>query len=114
MRTVDHDPLFDSAWLKWGRAIHHATTLQAELAEASASSGPLVSVRTEYQSRRHGFAVYATEIREAPAEWGLLVGDIAFNYRSALDHLAWALVTRGRRPPDVLSVHQKKASTSRS
>jgi hypothetical protein len=106
--TVNRDPLFDSAWLKWGRAIHHAKTLQTELDEASANSGPLVSVRTEYQSRRHGFAVCATEVRDAPAEWGLLVGDVAFNYRSALDHGAWALVTKNRRPPEILTDRGKK------
>jgi hypothetical protein len=106
--SVTRDPLFESAWLKWGRAIHHAQALRTELDEASANVDPLISVRADYQSRRHGFAMYATEVRDVPAKWGLLVGDIAFNYRSALDHLAWALVTRGRRPPDTLKPREQK------
>ena len=44
-----------------------------------------------------------------PASWGLLVGDIAFDYRCALDHLAWALVCRGTTPPSVLTQQQQKA-----
>jgi hypothetical protein len=31
-----------------------------------------------------------------PIRWRLLLGDVANNYRAALDHLAWALVSRGR------------------
>lgn len=90
---MNTDPLFDSPWLKWGRAIHHARVLQSQIDEVESIGDPLLSVRTEYQPRRHGFAVYAGEVRDVPEAWGLLVGDIAFNYRCAVDHLAWALVT---------------------
>jgi hypothetical protein len=68
----------------------------------------LLSVRTEYQPWRHGFAVYATAVRPVPRSWGLLVGDIAFDFRCALDHLAWALVSRGRTPPATLTPKQQK------
>lgn len=102
-------PHFDSAWFKWARAIHHAQGLQSEIDQGHPGGDPLLSVRTEYQPRRHRFAVYATDIRGVPASWGLLVGDIAFDYRCALDHLAWALVSRGRTPPSVLTKQQQKA-----
>lgn len=102
------DHLFDSPWLKLGRAIHHAQALQAEIDEDQTADDPLLSVRTEYQSARHGFAVYATAVRPVPSSWGLLVGDIAFNFRCALDHLAWALVSRGRTPPETLTTKQQK------
>jgi hypothetical protein len=81
------DPLFDSAWLKWSRAAHHARILREQVNEAAID--PLVSVHTEYDARRHGFGVYASEVRHVPAQWGLLLGDVANNYRCALDHLAW-------------------------
>lgn len=102
------DHLFDSAWLKLGRAIHHAQALQAAIDEDQDANDPLLSVRTEYQPGRHGFAVYATAVRAVPSSWGLLLGDIAFNFRCALDHLAWALVSRGRTPPETLTTKQQK------
>lgn len=104
---MNREPLFDSAWLKWGRAIQHAQALQSQIDEIEITGDPLQSVRTEYQPRRHGFAVYAVEVRDVPETLGLLVGDIAFNYRCALDHLAWALATRGRTPPSVLTKRQQ-------
>lgn len=106
------DPLFDSAWLKWSRAIDHARILQEEIAAESSTNGeadPLVSVRTEYHPRRHGFGVYAAEVRRVPAGWGLVLGDVANNFRCALDHLAWALVSRGRNPPGTLNDEQQSA-----
>jgi hypothetical protein len=38
--------------------------------------------------------------QETPDEWGLLVGDLAHNARSALDHLAWQVVLHGGGSPD--------------
>ncbi len=105
------DPLFDSAWLKWGQAIVHTHTLYAEI-EAFRVDGrndPLVAFRTEYHANRHGFSVIAEQIAPVPAYWRLLLGDIANNYRSALDHLAWALVGRGRTPQPFLTPRQREA-----
>jgi len=41
--------------------------------------------------------------------WRLLLGDIASDYRASLDHLAWALVSRGRTPPGKLTPSQENA-----
>jgi hypothetical protein len=108
---VKHDPLFDSAWLKWSQAVHHTQTLETEVKARSRDgySNPLRSFRAEYHAKRHGFLVVAREVEPIPVRWQLLLGDIANNYRSALDHLAWALVTRGRTPPGTLKPRQKKA-----
>lgn len=105
-----HDPLFDSSWLKWGRACVHAQALQADL-DALGTDGslqPTFAVRAEYQPKRHGFAVIVTDIDPMPSTWGLLVGDIANNLRSALDQIAWAIVTRGKTPPGGLSEGRRK------
>jgi hypothetical protein len=65
-------------------------------------------VRADYQPKRHGFAVIVTDIDPMPPIWGLMLGDIANNLRSALDQLAWAIVTRGRKPPATLSKRQRR------
>jgi hypothetical protein len=111
--VVPHDPLFDSAWLKWAQAVVHSQTLQRDV-EARAGDpdpDPVGAFRTEYQPHRHGFAVIVERVAPIPVGWRLLLGDIANNYRAALDHLAWALVSRGRTPPcsGALSRRQEKA-----
>lgn len=105
-----HDPLFDSAWLKWGRAVVHALELAADIEAvlASGPDGPHFAIDAEYQPRRHGFAITVVDIDPMPPTWGLLVGDFANNMRSALDHVAWALVTRGRTPPSTLTKKAQK------
>lgn len=107
---VPHDPLFDGAWLKWARAVVHAQTLQVHLNAIGTEEGdePTFAVRTEYQPKRHGFAVVITDIDPMPPIWGLLLGDIANNLRSALDQIAWAVVTRGRTPPETLSERRRR------
>jgi len=89
----------------------HAQTLQADIERVGneADAYPVLAFRTEYHPKRHGFAVIAEDIAPIPARWPLLLGDIANNYRAALDHLAWALVSRGRTPPAKLTNRQKKA-----
>lgn len=102
---MPHDPLFDSAWLKWTQAIRHTQTLEAEIV-AFGSNGdpyPRLVVRAEYHPHRHGFAVIPEWVEPIPVRWRLLLGDVANNFRSSLEHLAWALVTRGRTPPDTLN-----------
>ncbi len=102
--SVPHDPLFESAWLKWGRAVVHAQTLKADVAAilSDVDSQPTFTVEAEYQPKRHGFSVVVTDIDPMPPTWGLLIGDIANNVRSALDQIAWAIVTRGTTPPNTL------------
>ncbi len=103
--TGIYDPLFESAWLKWGRAVVHAQTLKVDLDAIGSDGGsqPTFTVEAKYQPKRHGFAVIVTDIDRLPPTWGLLIGDIANNLRSALDQTAWAIVTRGQTPPDTLS-----------
>jgi hypothetical protein len=107
------DLLFESAWLKWTQAILHSQTLDRDIA-ARISGGhadPVRAFHTEYHPKRHGFAIVVDDIEPIPVKWRLLLGDIANNYRAALDHLAWALVTRGRTPPETgkLTARQEKA-----
>jgi hypothetical protein len=106
-----HDPLFDSAWLKLSHGLAHAKALDAEIDDFSSrnSDEEVLFMQTDYVPRRHGFSVYVTDIAPMPSRWGLMLGDVAHNYRSALDHLAWSLVCRGHTPPAQLTRQQQAA-----
>lgn len=107
-----YDPLFESAWLKWAQAIVHAQSLDADVESlGQLNRNPVRAFRAEYQAKRHGFAIIIEKLDPVPARWRLLLGDIANNYRAALDHLAWALVSRGKTPPGngALSPAQERA-----
>ena len=105
-----YDPLFESAWLKWGQASIHAKALQAEIAAwtKDGTANPIFASRAQYEPKRHGFAVIAEDIRAVPFDCRLILGDVAANLRAALEHLAWAVVSRGNRPPENLTGKQKK------
>jgi hypothetical protein len=93
--------LFDSAWSKWAQGVKHFHALQDDIASFNANHdrGPVLDARAQYNAKRHGFVVTIDKIEPIPVPWSLLLGDAANNFRAALDHLAWALVSRGRTPP---------------
>jgi len=112
LAATTYDPLFESAWLKWAQAIVHAQALEADIAAwIQHDPNPVRTFRTEYNAKRHGFAVVVEDVAPMPVRWRLLLGDIANNYRASLDHLAWALVSRGKMPPGsgLLTEQQEKA-----
>lgn len=89
---------FDSAWLKWGRAVTHAEALEAELVRFGDElrKQPVARFKTAYDSKRHGFPYVIVEVTHFPPILRLLLGDAVQEFRAALDHLAWALVQSGR------------------
>lgn len=91
---------FDSAWLKWGRAVTHAQALEADIERVALDSHrePFGTVTAKYDPKRHGFAMVVEYVRPMPVEWNLMLGDVIGNFRACLDHVAWALVLRGRTP----------------
>lgn len=106
-----YDPVFDSAWLKWTQGLFHAEALKADIVRLGhqRDAYPVLAYRTQYEPKRHGFAIIAENIAPIPPRWPLLLGAIANNNRAALDHLAWALVGRGRTPPAKLTKRQEKS-----
>jgi hypothetical protein len=108
---MQSDHLFASAWLKWGRAIIHAEALKADLDtfRADPEADPVLLSRVDYEPERDGFSIRPTTIDMMPARWSVLLGDIAHNYRASLDHIAWAVVSRGTKPPATLSKGQRRA-----
>jgi hypothetical protein len=95
---VGHDPRFDSAWAKWAQGVSHAHALEEHIDAFSANRDrePILGARTEYHPKRHGFVITVENIEPIPMQWRLVLGDAANNFRAALDHLAWALVTTKR------------------
>jgi hypothetical protein len=91
------DP-FDSAWLKWGWAVAHAQALERDISAYTLDTKVDLpyTTRTEYDAKRHAVLLRVETIDPLPIRWGLRIGDVANNFRAALDHLAWALVQRGR------------------
>jgi hypothetical protein len=93
------DDLFDSAWLKWTQAVVNAEVLEDNI-NTLAGQGVLqmrLGTTQEYDAKRHCIIITAGPAdvpRVFPVHWGLLLGDIVHNYRSSLDHLAWALYKR--------------------
>jgi hypothetical protein len=90
---------FDSAWAKWARGCVHAQELLGEISRRhDATDGlPFEELRSEYDPRKRKVVFRAYGPFEAPLHWQVILGDVASNFRSALDHIAWALVQRGSR-----------------
>ena len=43
--------------------------------------------------------IYRNETPEAPLRWSILIGEILYNLRSALDHMVWQLVLSNEQAP---------------
>ncbi|MGA3184438.1 MAG: hypothetical protein ABSE52_07565 [Candidatus Dormibacteria bacterium] len=104
------DELFRSAWLKCVWAIAQSYQFEGELEAAlkEAETNPPFTTRQEYHPEFHGFSVKVAAVCEVPPRWGLMLGDLASGFHDALDHLAWALVSRGRTPPPRLTERQRR------
>jgi hypothetical protein len=93
--------LFDSAWFKWGRAKQHAEALNANIpgfAEHLEGHTFEIPGQIEYDPKRHCVILRATDVPTPPVVWGLMLGDVIGCLRSSLDHIAWAVVQRGKTP----------------
>ncbi len=78
-----------SFWLKIRWANKHIENLQTSL-DAIGSQPYPVTVKRDPETRERVY--YATKVPEIPSDFALSAGDILYNLRSALDHLACALV----------------------
>jgi hypothetical protein len=92
---------FDSCWWKWQRAGVHMNELQGTLpipGQFTPDTQPFLdrAIETEYDAKRHCVTFRWGEMRPMPTVWATILGDIVHNFSSALDHLAWVLVHRGK------------------
>jgi hypothetical protein len=102
---ADNSRFYESAWLKWSWANAHSEMFKQYLAawrdDPNRDRG--IDLEKRYNPKRHCIVVSVAKIKALPTEWGLVLGDIVHNYRSALDCIAWALVEQGKRPPSTLT-----------
>jgi hypothetical protein len=87
-----------SCWLKLNRANAHLETLQREI-ESWLAQKPY-AVFGEYEPGTPDQYVFRVRFfAPVPPEWGVLIGEFLHNARSALDHIAWQIVSRGTSTP---------------
>lgn len=91
--------LLESAWMKVDRANAHFIGLKTEIEAFGNRQLDRVGV---YQDRQTGEEVYRLDrpTENPPQKLNAVIGDALFGYRSALDHLMWALVRVSGRQPD--------------
>jgi hypothetical protein len=95
-------PDFTGCWAKLRRAEEHLVHLRERV--QGFVDGNAYGVEPDYDFYAGEVVVYGKALREPPiAEWGVIIGDIVHNLRSALDHLVWQLtLINGRTPPAVI------------
>ncbi|MGH7776349.1 MAG: hypothetical protein ACREPI_04130 [Candidatus Dormibacterales bacterium] len=92
MRRLD----LASARLKLKRGDYHLLTLEQEVGEwASPEDDPVIVQRWQHEHQLQYTSVFAERLKPIPESWGLLIGDTLNNYRSCLDHLAYAITRLG-------------------
>ena len=91
--------LLESAWMKVDRANAHFNRLKAEIEAFGDGQFDRIGV---YLDRQTGEKIYRLDrpTEEAPPKLSPIIGDALFGYRSALDHLIWALVLVSGNTPD--------------
>jgi hypothetical protein len=103
MMVASEQGVFDSAWLKWAGGMIEARVLGDSVSTFVAAYGtghtmPMI-LRSEYDPKRRCVVVTVAACESPfPPLWGIFLGNIVHTFRSALDHVAWALYKQGRTP----------------
>jgi hypothetical protein len=79
--------------VKVDRAHKHISDLENAMADFRHNGPVPFQIPHEDNTQTGERTFYLSVNREIPVEWSALIGDICQNLRSALDHLAWHLVT---------------------
>jgi hypothetical protein len=82
------DPL-SGAQLKYDRGSKHVNTLHEEVARFMDKDAR--RILEKYKPDTGSYERQIIEGAPTPPEWSLLLGEIAHNFRSCLDHIAWQL-----------------------
>jgi hypothetical protein len=90
-------PALEAAYAKRDRAREHLETLEDEADEFLRGYPYRVGIEIDAESR--WYTAYLKVVEEPPPRLGILVGEIAYECLSALNHLVWELAARknGRR-----------------
>ena len=82
---------------KLDRARVSLWNLESEI--SSYCNGMIDEVRREARHLGHNAAFLLGKPANLPIEWAVIIGEIAYNLRSALDHLIWQLVIGNGKTP---------------
>src|SRR5580765_3459984 len=91
----------DNVRLKLGRAKQHAETVKADIDQWTDSQSKqltAVTIGKEFDVEKGCFVIKVTEFEGLPARWSLVAGDALYNFRAALEYLAWHLIRAGTEP----------------
>jgi hypothetical protein len=84
------EPDFSSATLKIRRAQTHLADLQRSISDTLDPTRYRLEVERDPQAGEDVYTVH--DIPKIDPNWQVIVGEVLFNLRSALDHIAWQLV----------------------
>lgn len=86
----------DESWAKLERAHFHVDALTADIKNVLKADGkPAWTIAKKYEPENSRFAITVGTVIPFPLDrWGVILGDALHNFRSALDYLAWVLVTQ--------------------
>jgi hypothetical protein len=84
--------------IKIQRADKHLHELADAINRFRESGAYQLAIEPDHEARKH---ILRAKIERAPpvVEWGIVIGDIVHNLRSALDHMMWSLTARYCGPP---------------
>lgn len=82
-----------SAWWKFKRGSDHLDTLQSQIIKAGFCQNE-IPITQSFEPQENAIIYRIDSSIEIGDDWPLLIGDSLFNFRSALDHLAWQLAIR--------------------
>jgi hypothetical protein len=86
----------DGCWVKLDRAREHLDGLASEIKAAVADPSNVTVLRPQFDVKQTNCYIQVQSVPDYPLlRWGVMVGDILHNLRSALDHLAWQLYKTG-------------------
>lgn len=91
-----HPPEFDDAWLRIDRAKENTKRLGDEIRGWWPAQRDRYGAVTKHDGKGN-VQIVARVGDRPPKEWGLLVGDILVDLRSALDYAVWALAVKRRK-----------------
>ena len=83
--------------LKFNRAEEHLHAIK-DLVDEFARSDFYESVSQPHRKERGVLVVRARNVRPPPPEISLLIGECVFNFRSALDQIAFAMASANTKP----------------
>ena len=85
--------------LEWAK--QHAYIVKTEIDHWANEQGKKFTaarIGREYDHQKGCFIYRVTHFEPLPIRWSLVIGDALYNYRAALEYLAWHLVRAGAEP----------------